>query len=136
MLTDLEQFFYDNAGYGFYPARETAEEGKEKNAKELAKAYEELQSEPAFVAWNIDPDITTADFDSERPKEPTLCATLIYCYEPDEEYGSGEERVVGFLGGIDVKDQSTSDPYCKVIEAELWAEFAREREACLVRGEN
>jgi hypothetical protein len=37
-MTQAEQFFYDNAGYSYDPATETAEQGRERRARELARA--------------------------------------------------------------------------------------------------
>lgn len=37
-LTTDEQFFYDHAGYGYNPATETAEQGRENTARGLARA--------------------------------------------------------------------------------------------------
>lgn len=127
-MTTIEQFFYDHAGFSYIPARETAEDGRERNAVELAAAYSELYavSTDAYVSWEIDPEITSHGWeDSNEPERPTLIATLVY-----------GENVVGSLGGIDVKGCNTDDPYCEVVEAELWREFAVQRESCIVRGEN
>jgi len=127
-MTTIEQFFHDHTGFSYIPARETPEQGCERNAVELAAAYSELYavSTDAYVSWEIDPDITSHDWeDPSEPERPTLIATLFY-----------GENVVGSLGGIDVKDCNTGDPYCKVIEAELWREFAAQRESCIVRGDN
>lgn len=121
MLTSTEQFFYDHAGFNYNPTKESAEQGRRKCASELAAAYAELYAvtTDAYVSWEIDPEITSHDWESDsEPERPTLCATLHF-----------EGKIVGSLGGIDVKDCNSGDPYCKVVEAELWQEFVAVRTA-------
>ena len=123
-MTSLEQFFWDHAGYSHDPKKESRWQGRIKCAKELAAAWTEFLNEDACVTWEIDPDITSHDWeDSSKPERPTLIATL-YC---------GKE-IVGSLGGIDIP--GSGDPYAKVIEAELWQEFSAWRDKMIVRGEN
>jgi len=121
MTTSTEQFFYDHAGFSYDPTKETAEQGHQKCARELATAYAELYAvtTDAYVSWEIDPEITSHDWEPDsEPERPTLYAALIV---------NGE--IVGSLGGIDVKDCNSGDPYCKVVEAGLWQEFVAARTA-------
>jgi|ERR1019366_5479248 hypothetical protein len=120
-MHDLEDFFYEHAGWSYQPPNETSEQGKRRCAKELSEAFNEFRNENTYVSWHID-EIDSSDFDSDSEPRPLYCATLYY-----------GTKIVGSLGGIDISD--SSDPYAKVIEAEMWQEFTHDREKNMIRGD-
>lgn len=120
-----------HGGYSYNPATETAEQGQVRSRLWLARAMYGYRHDPnAYVEW------TQSDFpwDGDVPYDgPLLDAALLVadC--------SGAERCVGSLGCIAVLE-GESDPYCRVVEGELYGEWREElalkREAAIVRGEN
>lgn len=116
-LTDAEQFFYDHAGYGYDPASETPEDGRARGAVVLARAERTARNLGWFVDWEIDPDADTTPTDSYFVSgNPQWTATL---YDTN-----GDVR--GSLCGIDFAEvyevTPQSDPYARVVAAELAAE--------------
>jgi hypothetical protein len=111
-------FFYEHAGYSYDPANETPEQGRRRGAEELARASLEGFARHWSAVWEIDPDITSRDWDTDSPEHETWV-----CYVYDEH---GEP--IGSLGGVDFGPDGdpTGDPYARVVEAELAAEHLQE----------
>jgi hypothetical protein len=107
-------FFYEHAGYSYDPANETQEQGRRRNAEELARASFEGFARHWSAFWEIDPDITSRDWDTESPERATWCCEI---FDEDDE-------PIGSLGGVDLGPDGdpTGDPYARVVEAELAAE--------------
>lgn len=105
-LTDDEQFFYDNAGWGYDPKRETAEHGRACGAVLLASAERQMQlTEGAEVTWEDDPE----PWDGDVPWDGPVYGAVLR---------KGSE-VLGSLWGITLAGELGSDPYCRVVAAEL-----------------
>lgn len=115
---DVEQFFYDHAGWSYDPAKETAEEGRRQCAKELAEAEAWGRKAGLEFDWQDDWEIGNhGEFygpgSAYEDAEPERC-------EQVSARLNGE--VVASLGCVD----DASDEYRRVVEAELAAE-ARHR---------
>lgn len=115
-------FFYEHADWSYDPTRETSEQGRQRCAVESARAYAAFVADPdVWVEWEDD-DIP---WDGDMPYDgPIYQATL--------KFSDGEP--LASLCGIAV--ESTHDSYCRVIEADLYAEFDARREANIVHGES
>jgi hypothetical protein len=107
-----QQFFFDHAGYSYDPKTETPEQGRERCercAARLADAEMEGRRKGLSFQWSID-DIDSTSFTDEKPSW-----RLYQCVCTDRD---GE--VLASLGGIDLgRNGDYSDPYCRVVEAEL-----------------
>lgn len=109
-------FFYKHAGYSYGPD-ETPETGRRRCAETLERAAFEAMARRWSAEWEIDPDITSRDWDDESPERETWV-----CYVYDE---TGE--IIGSLGGVDFgEDGDPSDPYGVVVETEIAADALRE----------
>jgi hypothetical protein len=115
------EFFYEHAGYSYDPAKETADQGRERCARELAKAEAYARRAGIEFSWEVDRDCLSSDWldpseDGGRDNSPWY--TWI-CTAYDES-GSA----MASLGGVDFgRDGSPhGDPYGRVVEAELAAE--------------
>lgn len=116
----LEQFYYDNAGYSYNPATETAEEGRVHDARQLAMA----ERFAAFVGiryeWQDDWEIGNhaeyfcADAYPDNDGNPETCEMV-------SMWNAGE--LVGSLGCVD----DAGSIYRRVVEAELASEYLSER---------
>lgn len=110
-------FFHAHAGWSYDPKTETAEEGRARCARELARA--ELIGALLHVdyTWSIDEDCTSAEFSDEYP--PYECWVLVA-----ETCGASWS-----LGGIDLgRDRTPLDcpDYKRVVEAELARDLIEE----------
>lgn len=114
-LTDREQFFYDNAGYSYDPATETASSGRTRNAILLAQAESVLLREKWDVTWDIDPDADTEPSDNYFVSG----APHWMC-----EVKTSDGRTAN-LCSIDLGHGKypESEPYARVVEAELASEI-------------
>ena len=109
-LSVAERFFWRNAGYGYYPAKETAEQGRERCARNLAAA-EGIAREAGYTFdWEQD-TLDSSEWSDESPAWPQYV-----CLMRDVN-----GRVVQSLCGIDFgKDASGPyGDYRRVVEAEL-----------------
>jgi|SRR5689334_19882453 len=106
-MNDAEQFFYDHAGYGYDPATETPEQGREKCARKLAYAEAQRQERGWWVEWSHD-----------RYNEGMYLA-ILFCVAPF----TGERYALASTGACDAED---GDPYRRVIVAELACEALAE----------
>lgn len=123
-MTKAEQFFYDNAGFGYDPKTETEEEGKVKCAKALAKAEAFATEQGWSVTWEQSGEqygwqgetfdvITKPGFKGE-----TFDGYDAALYDEDGHF-------LGSIGGVTfAKNTPTGDPYKRVVEAELALEAA------------
>lgn len=147
--TDPVDFMREHAGFSYDPKTETREDGRNRCAQELAAAETRYRADAdAFMVWRVD-DIDSSDFDSENEPyqlwEALLCvdcdptgADLIRGYDPSDGIFERPGKIVEALGGIDLgaDGHPSSDPYARVITAELYAEFEAQRESAIVRGDN
>jgi hypothetical protein len=108
-LTADEQFFYDNAGWSYGPD-ETPEEGRERNARELALAEAWAKAEGVEFIWEddawVDHQSDARHLDEAVPETCEVCTARL-----------GEH--VESLGCID----DATDDYRRVVEADLAAEL-------------
>jgi len=114
-LTEQEQFFYDNAGYSYMPARETEEEGRVRCARELARAEDCLKAGPYYIQITDDPE----PWDGCEPYEGPLYIVSLYSVENDIQ-----PALIGSLGSVAC--ESEDDPYIRVVSAELALEHIEE----------
>jgi len=103
------RFFYDHAGYSYDPKTQTPDQGRLECATLLARAESVATEHGYSFRWDIDPDITAADFSDDD-----YALWVCVMYDPDG-------YVIGSLGGIDFGPggESWGDAYRRVIEAEL-----------------
>lgn len=106
-------FFKRHAGYSIAPG-ETREQGRLRCARALADAEARGRDAGLSFEWSVDPDSDSSDWCDEMPTWQVW-----QCYAHDE---SG--AVVAYMGAVDFgRDGSPhSDPYRRVVEAELAAE--------------
>lgn len=118
-------FFYEHAGYGYDPARETAEQGRQRCAEELARAEELAASRGWYVDTQTDWDVPDDDADSrglvERGEMVNLLVTL-----RDED-----GQMLACLGAVTVP--SDDDPYIRVCGAELASDVLSTHQECRAR---
>lgn len=111
VLSDAARFFFEHAGYAYYPNKETPEQGRTRGALALADAEAWAKAAGYRFEWYRDPDIDSSDFSDESPAwQLWECAMLAM-----------DGEVVQSLGGIDLgrDGKPSSDPYGRVVEAEL-----------------
>lgn len=118
-VSEGERFFYDHAGWSYDPKTETAEEGRWRSARDLRSAEVHAEREGWYVEWESDPDGDYMDADTEWADWPHYQATL---YDQDG-------NILTSLCGVMFADRGdeTSDPYARVVAAEL-AEEARDEQ--------
>jgi hypothetical protein len=121
MTNEAEQFFYEHAGWSHDPKTETSKDGRKRNALNLAAAEAWAYKEGLSFDWNVD-DIDSSFFSDEQPFRRLWACALVY---PNNE-------MLGCIGGVDLAacgpDAYYSDPYQRVIEAELALAAMREAE--------
>ena len=117
-LNAVEQFFYDQAGYSYDPAKETQEEGRRRGAILLASAERWAHETGYSYVWAIDTDSDSSDWIDDDEDGGKHCEPwqVWYCLMRDEH-----GKVVQSLSAIDFGRDGTpcSDPYRRVVEAEL-----------------
>jgi hypothetical protein len=114
-LTDVEQFFYDHAGYSYDPATESGEHGHARCAIELARAERLAEVKGWRVVWEDDGDFErycACDDDDCPAKTGPAYGAVLY-------NDSGD--VLGSLWGITFErgHDYGDDPYARVVAAEL-----------------
>jgi hypothetical protein len=120
MATDLDEavvFFAEHAGWSYDPKTETADEGKQRGARESAAAEMLLREQGWIVTWSDDWSIGdhAQEFDCYEDGGPETCETALLT----DSHGA----VLGGLSCIDDADEN----YRRVIAAELAGEAAAER---------
>lgn len=117
-LAEAEAFFYKHAEFGYDPKKETEEQGRRSNAKELALAERDAASLGISFEWGEDPNPDVSWMDKKQLKQyrdgdfvMMQCASI-----------STDGHVVGSLGGIHMGSDWRLDPYRRVIEAQLATE--------------
>ncbi len=111
-MNETEQFFYDQAGWGYNPSSETPEEGRTAGAIRLADAEKMAQDAGYTFSWSDDWEIGNhkeffgAD-SAYADSEPDTCENCDM-FDPDG-------NLVQSLGCID----DASSQYRRVVEAEL-----------------
>lgn len=139
-VSEGEAFFFEHAGWGYHPDRETPEEGRMRGARTLRAAEVYAQREGWHVDWEEDPDPITDD-DVERDEDYSQYVAVLY---------DSEGNVLGSLGSIDLGSDTCMgydarphhfeggpitgeplrkvyDPYVRVVEAELASEALEDR---------
>lgn len=108
---DPVEFFYEWAGYGYTPGKETPERGRRNGAVALADAERRAAELGWSFEWEIDPHIDSSDFsDDPEPWQLWCCC----CRDEDG-------NVLSSLSGIDFgRDvEPWGQPYRRVVQAEL-----------------
>ncbi len=103
-LRSAEQFFYEYAGYGYDPKRETKEQGRRRGAKTLAHAESEASERGWRTEWLEDEE--SWSLRRETPDVQEWYVALLR-----DENG----KVISSLGAIGDPDRN----YRRVVEAEL-----------------
>lgn len=116
-MNEAEQFFYDHAGYSHDPKRETEEEGRVRCAVGLAAAEVRLKDGPYFIDMQPDPN----GWDADVPYDGPVWVVTLYGVA-----GSLNSEHLGSLGGVAAT--GWSDPYVRVVAAELASEYISENE--------
>lgn len=109
-------FFYEHAGYGYDPAKETPEQGRQNCAEMLADAEMYALNHGYTFEWTIDEDSDSSDFCEGEPYPLWICQMF------DSNGWSA-----GHLCGIDLGSDGSphNNHYVRVIEAELAADINR-----------
>lgn len=110
-----EDFFYEWAGWGYDPKKETADQGRRRGAKLLAKA-ERIASD---LGWKTEWEEDQEPWEGEGDPPNEVLNAVLY----DENY-----EVVGSLSSIGMSGNQAEDRrYGRVVEAELALEAASEK---------
>jgi hypothetical protein len=115
---NASEFFAEHAGFSYDPKTQTEEQGKQECALALASAEQWAREQGISFAWEIDPDITSADWSDELPAwDQWQCIAY-----------SADGEIVGCIGGVDfgLDGSPHSDPHRRVIEAEIALECRAE----------
>lgn len=111
-MTEAVAFFFNNAGFSYFPDRETPAEGKLRNARSLAEAEGKASRLGYSFHWELDGG-TNREWTDEGEETPTWVCTM---RAPD---GTPADSI----GGVDFGDgEPWGNPYRRVVEAELAAE--------------
>lgn len=113
------EFFFERGGFWYDPATETKEDGRIRCAEESARAELYAASHGWVTRWEPDPDGQRADAGTEWEDWPHWQAVLMSADGVD---------VLAALGGVMFADGGDpwSDPYRRVVEAELALDAIRE----------
>ena len=109
-ILDAVGFFREHAGFGYNPATETPEQGRERCARELADAEARLKAGPYYV--DHEPD--DVPWDGDVPWAGPVWIVRLWSVA-----GTGEPELIGSLGSVACDD---GDPYLRVVAAQLAAE--------------
>ena len=106
-------FFYENAGYCHGP-NETAEQGRKRCARRLAKAEQWLAAQPGHtIEWVIDQDYNPRDYDcGDMPDIGWGCIVAI---------GDDRESLWGIT--FDGDGEPWGNAYARVVVAEMALEL-------------
>lgn len=148
---DAVAFFREHAGYSYDPRTESPAQGRERSARALAESENAYRDDcGVFVVWEHDDVGSCSNFDDvdRSDCEPYAFYTALLCVETvgksdvlvwdDRSFCERSGRVVASLGAIDLGEFGNpyTDPYARVIVAEMYTEFECTRERAIVRGEN
>lgn len=113
-------FFYQHAGWSYAPDKETPSQGRRRCARALATAERKGSRDGLSFEWRHDPHTTSADFDEGSDERDHWLLWECWCRNIDGE-------IVATLGAIDfgADGEPWSDPYRRVVEAELALEVIR-----------
>jgi hypothetical protein len=116
-LTDTERFFYDHAGFSYNPETETADAGHARCAIAFAAAEKRLQrlvdDGTHSLTWEEDPEYDPAGYDPPEPEGTRGFGAILR---------RGTE-VLGSLWAVTFATNDPSDPYARVVAAELADEY-------------
>lgn len=118
------QFFYDHAGWGYNPATETEEQGRQRHAEELADAEQAAKRAGVWYVWEPDQEVDERD---ELSTTEHTCEWVALYIAPEDVHD--RPRMLASLGGI----WDASAEYRRVVEAELASEALSEIEAIINR---
>lgn len=118
-------FFYEHAGWSYDPASETSEQGRERCARELAEAEEQMVRRGWYVRVLDDPDVMDDDVDSIGLVARGECVNLFV------DLHNEQGRRIASIGGVTVPFDD--DPYIRVLAAELAAELLATHQECHAR---
>jgi hypothetical protein len=106
-LTPDELFFFEHAGWGYDPKKETAQAGRLRCAKDLARAEMIADQLDWYYEWeqDQDPDLSWMS-EEEQAKEHEVLVCRLF---------DSKDRVLEAIGGVTDADRN----YGRVIEAEL-----------------
>lgn len=124
-MTKAEQFFHDNAGFSWNPQTETQEQGKERCAREIARAEEYAREHGWYAEWELEqenprdvlgePDEVNGPF-----YDPTNDFVSCVLWSNPDDSPAFTSEVLASLGMIEEsKDVRERQNYRRVIEAEL-----------------
>lgn len=110
-LTDAERFFYNHAGISYMPGKETAEQGKIRGAKQLAKFEARAYARGFTYHWSVDQSTDSSEFSDVKPAWKLWQCAMYNC----------RGRIVNSLHAIDFgRDvKPWGQDYRRVVEAEL-----------------
>ena len=108
------EFFRAHAGICIRPG-ESEEQARDRGARNLAAAEGIAHAAGVSFQCDIDPEVTSADYCDDEPTHATWRVLMYDC----------EGEIVGSLGGGDfgADGEPWGDPYRRVVEAELCAEY-------------
>lgn len=119
-MDDRERFFFEHAGYGYNPAHETAEEGRERCARELAAAEREMIRRGWSIRVEDDPDVM--EDDAGTVEEVAAGNWLNLVVDLLDEDGD----LLQCLGGVTVlTEEGYNAPYVTVCGVEMADEQLR-----------
>lgn len=110
-MTKDEQFFYDHAGFSYDPATETAEQGHQRTARNLAGAERWARANGYELVVEDEPNYASA---ADEQVERIEAGESVYV---GARLVSAEGTTVAALGGIEV--EGYDDPYLRAVGAEL-----------------
>jgi len=115
-MNNDEQFFYDNAGFGWNPLEDESQEaGHVRCAIALAKAEKIASDAGVQFSWTIDEFIDSSDYDDDEIEAHSLWQVAAQ---------DAEGNVFTSLGGVDFTNgEPWEDDYKRVVEAELALEY-------------
>jgi hypothetical protein len=99
-------------GWSYMPGAETPEQGRVHSALTLARDLHALRADPCVSAEWIEQD--PASWDGDFPLTGELWDVLLW------DTCGDEPELIGSLGQVNVL--SRVDPYCEVVEAEIYGE--------------
>ncbi len=111
------EFFYRHAGYSYKPGEETQDQGRMRCARALAHAEAEASRRGWSVRWDRD-GLTNREWTDEGEEYGTWQAVMV------DGDGKALQSVCGVDFGAD--GEPWSDPYRRVVEAELATEALEE----------